>query len=88
MLTGLQDQVQLKMDRMIVGVQKLEETNAIVDSLQADLEKLAPVLKVKGEEAEVLLAQAEKDGAEAKIIADKVAADTAVVDKQAAETIS
>ena len=86
MLTGLQDGVQTKMDRMIVGVQKLSETNAIVDSLQADLEKLAPVLKTKGEETEELLAKAATDQAEANVIAEKVAADTAVVDAQAAET--
>jgi hypothetical protein len=60
MLKGLQDIVQVKTDRMIVGVQKLTDTNAIVDSLQKDLEKLAPVLVEKGKETEELLARAAK----------------------------
>lgn len=86
MLKGLQDSVQVKADRMIIGVKKLTETNAIVDSLRKDLEKLAPVLKEKGIETEELLARASRESADANVVAEKVAADEAVVGKQAAET--
>ena len=82
MLKGLQDSVQVKTDRMIIGVQKLQETNAIVESLRGDLEKLTPVLKQKGIETEELLARAAKDSAEANVVAERVGADAAVVDKQ------
>ena len=86
MLKGLQDIVEEKSDRMKVGVQKLTETNEIVDSLRGDLEKLAPVLKEKSAETEVLLEQVAKDTAEANIVAEKVGAEEVIVGKQAAET--
>ena len=86
MLKGLQDVVELKSERMKVGVVKLNETNSIVDSLRGELVKLGPVLKAKAAETEVLLAQVAKDSAEAKIVADTVGAEEAIVGKQAAET--
>ena len=86
MLKGLQDVVELKSERMKVGVLKLNETNAVVDGLRSELVKLGPVLKAKAIETEVLLAQVAKDSAEAKIVADKVGAEEAIVGKQAAET--
>jgi dynein heavy chain len=86
MLKGLQDVVEQNSDRMKVGVQKLTETNEIVDSLRGDLEKLAPVLKEKSAETEELLAKVAKDTAEANIVAEKVGAEEVIVGKQAAET--
>lgn len=53
MLTGLQDVVETKSQRMKVGVEKLIETNLLVDALRADLVKLEPVLKQKTVETEV-----------------------------------
>jgi dynein heavy chain len=55
MLKGLQDVVELKSDRMKVGVRKLNETNAVVDGLRNELIKLEPVLKQKAIETEALL---------------------------------
>jgi dynein heavy chain len=86
MLAGLQNVVELKRDRMIVGVRKLDETNAVVESLQGDLEKLQPILKEKSIETEQLLKKTAKETADAKVVADRVAVDEAVVAKQAAET--
>ena len=40
MLKGLQDIVEVKSERMKVGVKKLHETNSIVDALRGDLVKL------------------------------------------------
>ena len=51
----------MKSDRMKVGVRKLNETNAVVDGLKAELIKLEPVLKEKAIETEALLAQVAKD---------------------------
>ena len=86
MLKGLQDAVEVNIDRMKVGVMKLGETNAIVETLRGELEKLAPVLKLKSAETETLLAQVAKDSADANVVAEKVGAEEAIVGKQAAET--
>ena len=86
MLKGLQDIVDIKSDRMRIGVQKLFETNEVVDSLRGDLIKLGPVLVQKSADAEVLLAQVSVDTAEANVVAEKVGAEEAIVGKQAAET--
>eukprot|EP00599_Poterioochromonas_sp_BG-1_P017876 CAMPEP_0173166600 /NCGR_PEP_ID=MMETSP1105-20130129/22117_1 /TAXON_ID=2985 /ORGANISM="Ochromonas sp., Strain BG-1" /LENGTH=3828 /DNA_ID=CAMNT_0014087887 /DNA_START=639 /DNA_END=12125 /DNA_ORIENTATION=- len=86
MLKGLQDVVDLKSERMKVGVRKLNETNAVVDGLKAELVKLEPILKEKAIETEALLIDVAKQKAEANIVADKVAQEEAIVGKQAAET--
>lgn len=86
MLKGLQDIVEVKSDRMKVGVQKLEETNSIVDALRSELVKLEPVLKQKSIETEALLIDVAQQSAEANIVAEKVGTEEAIVGKQAAET--
>ena len=86
MLKGLQDVVEVKCDRMKVGVRKLKETNDIVDSLRGDLIKLEPILKQKTIETEELLAKVAQDSAEANEVALKVGQEEAIVGKQAAET--
>ncbi|RYH31858.1 hypothetical protein EON65_01740 [archaeon] len=86
MLKGLQDVVDVKSERMKVGVRKLNETNALVDGLRNELIKLEPVLKAKTIETEALLIDVAKEKAEASIVADKVAQEEAIVGKQAAET--
>ena len=68
----LKDVVEVKSDRMKVGVRKLNETNAVVDGLKAELIKLEPVLKEKAIETEALLAQVAKDSEAANIVAEKV----------------
>lgn len=88
MLKGLQDVVEVKSDRMKVGVRKLNETNAVVDGLRADLIKLEPILKEKAIETEALLIDVAQQKAEANVVAEKVAQEEAVVGKQAAETES
>ena len=86
MLKGLQDVVEVKSDRMKVGVRKLNETNAVVDGLKAELVKLEPILKEKAIETEALLIDVAKQKGEANIVAEKVAQEEAIVGKQAAET--
>jgi dynein heavy chain len=86
MLKGLQDIVEVKSDRMKVGVRKLEETNNIVEGLRGELFKLEPVLKQKSIETEALLIDVAQKSQEASVVAAKVGAEEAVVGKQAAET--
>lgn len=86
MLKGLQDGVDLKSDRMRIGVQKLNETNSIVDSLRNELVKLEPVLKQKSIETDALLQKVAVDSAAAQEVEEKVSAEEAVVGKQAADT--
>ena len=86
MLKGLQDIVEIKSDRMKVGVRKLEETNNIVEGLRGELFKLEPVLKQKSIETEALLIDVAQQSQEASVVAAKVGAEEAIVGKQAAET--
>jgi dynein heavy chain len=86
MLAGLQNTVDIKCERMKVGVHKLNETNAIVESLRADLIKLGPVLVQKTTEAEALLIDVGIQSAEANEVAVKVGAEEVIVTKQAQET--
>jgi dynein heavy chain len=84
-LGGKQAEVQNRQDQMIVGVTKLNETNAVVDGLRGDLKALAPVLVEKSANAEKLLGQVAIDSADADQQKEVVEAEVAVVSKQAAE---
>merc|ERR1719199_1413114 len=79
MLASRREITQTAIDRMTIGVQKLDETNEIVADLQADLEKLKPVLKVKSAEAAEMLIKVRKDQADADIVKARVQKDEKVV---------
>ena len=85
MLSINQGKVDEKKERMEIGVAKLDETNALVNGLKADLEALAPVLEEKTVAAEELLKQVAIDTKEANVTKEKVASEEAIVSKQAAE---
>jgi dynein heavy chain len=85
MLAEKREIVSTNQHRMDVGCQKLTETEAIVTDLQADLEKLKPVLKEKSEAAEKLLKQVAIDQADAAVVKERVGHDEAEVAGQAAE---
>jgi dynein heavy chain len=85
MLGEKREKVSTDQHRMDVGCQKLTETEAIVSDLQADLEKLKPVLKEKSEAAEALLKQVAIDQADAAVVKERVGHDEAEVAAQAAE---
>ena len=60
--------------RLDVGVKKLNETNSVVATLQADITRMQPILATKTKETEALLIQVNKDRAEAdekKVVADE-----------------
>ena len=86
MLSGLQNAVEVKCDRMKVGVKKLDETNALVEGLQQELVALTPILQQKTIETNELLEQVAIDSAEAEVVAEKVGKEEAIVGQQAAET--
>uniref|UniRef100_A0A7S2SR52 AAA+ ATPase domain-containing protein n=1 Tax=Mucochytrium quahogii TaxID=96639 RepID=A0A7S2SR52_9STRA len=72
-------------NRMKVGVKKLNETNSLVDDLQAELVELQPVLEVKAVETEQLIERVNVDKAEAAEVEERVSKDEAVVKAKAAE---
>ncbi|KAG6586643.1 Dynein heavy chain [Phytophthora cinnamomi] len=74
-----------KLQRLMAGVIKLEETNSLVTTLQDELVTLQPVLVSKTKEAEELLAQVAIDQVEAEQVAKRVGADEAVVKEQQQE---
>merc|ERR1711865_338932 len=77
--------LQTRIDTLTLGVNKLEETNTVVNSLQKDLTKLQPELKEKAKEAEELLKRVAIEKEEAEIVRIRVSADEAEVKIQAEE---
>ncbi|XRB21521.1 dynein axonemal heavy chain [Pseudoscourfieldia marina] len=73
-------------DRLLNGLQKLAETNDVVDTMQTELNDLQPILKEKSAATEVLKEQVSKDQAEAEKVAETVGKEEAIVKEQAAET--
>ncbi|KAL3669840.1 hypothetical protein V7S43_005217 [Phytophthora oleae] len=74
-----------KLQRLMAGVVKLEETNSLVSTLQDELVVLQPVLQSKTKEAQELLCQVAIDQAEAEKVAQRVGSDEAVVKQQQQE---
>ena len=81
LLEEKRNQLGTQRDRLRVGVQKLVETNKVVEEMQAELTELQPVLVVKTAETEVLL----KEVAQDKIKADQVKAVVSVEEKEVGE---
>ena len=75
----------LGIKRLEIGVKKINETNALVDGMQAELTELQPILVVKSKEAEEMIIQVNKDAAIAAEKKEKVAKDEAAVKKIADE---
>ncbi|ETL44032.1 hypothetical protein L916_05588 [Phytophthora nicotianae] len=78
-------QLETKLQRLMAGVVKLEETNSLVSTLQEELLVLQPVLVSKTMEAEELLHQVAIDQAEAEQVAERVRSDKAMVKQQQQE---
>ena len=71
--------------RLANGLQKLKETNEVVDVLQGELAELLPVLAEKSEATDKLVVQVSADQAGADKIAKVVNEEAAIVGKQADE---
>jgi dynein heavy chain len=72
--------------RLALGVKKLLETNEIVENLQVELTKLAPVLEVKAKEAKVLIEKVAVDKEAANEVRARVEVDEREVSTKAEET--
>ena len=77
--------LQVRIDTLTLGVNKLEETNSVVNKLQKELTTLQPILKSKAKEAETLLKRVAIEKEEAEVVRVRVSADEAEVKAQAAE---
>lgn len=77
-----------KLQRLSLGVIKLEDTNALVSTLQNELVALQPILIQKTKEAEKLIHQVGIDQAEAGHVAQRVALDEAQVKGQQQEVVA
>ncbi|KAK9823491.1 hypothetical protein WJX72_003121 [[Myrmecia] bisecta] len=73
-------------DRLLNGLNKLQETNALVDKMQAELSILQPVLEEKSQATAVLLKQVAQDQEAAEQVRRVVSAEEQEVKAKAAET--
>ena len=86
MLAEKRAELGISQKRLSVGVQKLEETNAIVADLQVELTALQPVLVVKAEEAAAMIIVVERDQKAAETVKANVEVVVKEVEAKAAET--
>jgi dynein heavy chain len=71
--------------RLQTGVDKLEESNALVANLKVELTELQPILIEKSKGAQAMLKQVAIDQKEAAVVKERVSKDEAEVGAQAAE---
>lgn len=76
----------LARDRFQTGLDKLLETNSVVETMQTELTALAPVLKQKSEDTSKLMEKLKVDKAEADQVRAVVQKEEAIAKKEAAET--
>ena len=73
-------------DRLVNGLNKLKETNSVVDTMKDELNKLQPILKEKSEATAKLLVEVQKDQEEAEKVKVLVSAEEAEVKEKTAST--
>lgn len=73
-------------DRLLNGLQKLDETNNVVDDMKKQLNDLQPQLEKKKEDTAQLIEHVNKDQAEAERVQANVAKDEEEVKKQQQDT--
>ena len=86
LLAEKREEMDMARDRLLNGLTKLNETNALVASMKEELAKLQPVLEEKSAATAVLLEQVTKDQAEAEKTKAVVQMEEAEVKSQAAVT--
>jgi len=69
-------QIDEERNTYLMGIQKLEEANLIVDGMKAQLEELKPVLEAKSKQVEKTMVKLDKESKEVEAI-------KAVVDQEA-----
>ena len=86
LLAEKREEYSVSRDRLVNGLNKLTQTNEVVDTMKEELNKLQPILKEKSESTTKLIAQVEKEKEEAEKVKKVVSAEAAEVDKSTAET--
>ncbi|QDZ24237.1 heavy chain of dynein [Chloropicon primus] len=86
LLAEKREEYSISRDRLVNGLNKLKQTNEVVDTMKEELNKLQPILKDKSESTTKLIAEVEGEKAEAEKVKKVVSAEAAEVDKSTAET--
>lgn len=86
MLDGKRRELVLQRDRFSTGLQKIQDTNVLVDSMQGELTALEPVLREKAAATSQLMAKLQVDQAAADEVRSVVKAEEVVAQKEAEET--
>jgi dynein heavy chain len=86
MLDEKRQELVLAKDRFQTGLNKLLETNELVDKMQGELTALEPVLKQKSEDTTKLMEKLKIDQTEADAVRKVVKKEEAIAQKEAAET--
>merc|ERR1712106_560153 len=86
MLEVKRKQLVLSRDRYKTGLDKISETNKVIDDMQATLTELEPVLKVKPAATEELMVTLDRDKEEANKVREVVSEDERVANIKAGET--
>jgi len=85
MIQEKRDEKDLALRRLQTGVDKIDDANNVVASLQEELTKMAPFIQTKIKEAEELIPVVTEEQKKADVIKDKVSGEEKVVRKQADE---
>jgi dynein heavy chain len=86
MLDVKRRELMLQRDRFQTGLNKLQETNEVVDAMQEELTALEPVLKEKAEATAQLMGKLKVDQAAADEVRAVVSTEEAIAKKEASET--
>ena len=86
MLTTKRKQLVLQRDRYKTGLDKIQETNVVIDEMQKTLTELEPELKEKSAATEALMIKLDQDKDEANAVREVVSEDERVALIKATET--
>ena len=86
MLEVKRKQLVLSRDRYKTGLDKISETNVVIDEMQAMLTELEPELKAKSAATEELMVKLDKDKEEANKVREVVSEDERIANIKASET--
>jgi dynein heavy chain len=83
MMLEKKEEKDLALRRLQTGVDKIDEANGVVNSLQDELTQLAPFIATKIKEADELVPVVKEEQAKAEVIKEKVMGEEKEVNKQA-----
>ena len=86
LLKDKKQEVSVARDRLLNGLNKLQETNVVVDSMKEELNSMQPLLKERSEAAQVLLVEVKQQQEDAEKIKASVGKEEAEVKRRTEET--